>query len=754
MIKDYIIKERLGTGAFGIVYKVLKQSNNYPYVIKQIPLFGLTKKQINDAKLEAKILSSVKSIYIVRYYESFEENNYLNIVMEYCDGGDLSQFIEKSKEKKKPLEENLIWNIFLKITIGLAALHKSKILHRDLKSLNIFLTKNLDIKIGDFGVAKILTTTGFAKTIIGTPYYLSPELCDELPYNDKSDVWALGCILYELCTYNHPFNAQCQASLVLKIIQNTPEPINDIYSDNLKKLINIILDKNYLTRPSCFDILNFPFVIEKAKEIGLYEKIKCLYPGILINKKIENCNNLYFKSFGDIDEVKSSTNNINGDKKVLHTEEIQNNKIINTKKYIKLDSLINYRNKSKDKSKEKKNKNNINIKRLKERTERSKSCDINISKSKSREKKKKKNNNMSHRLTESKSISKSKSRKNRINKSIDDLNKNSKIKNKSKKRLLKLLKSKTPPKYNSNYLSLNNKIFNEICKNDIPQSNKSKRNTNKEKINYHPNKNGMEEKKLINMKEFANFLNKYVTCHNRPEININKINNKKNISKEKLNSKRNNYDKKSKSKEKIKINKSLHKKNFSNFYEKMGNNIDNNGIIHSQYFNNASINIYNNINNIQINNINNLNIKESNIKEVSNTSNKKYIIYNQKRNIINTNNNNIINNNIIKDKLNKGKENKKIDFVYKKNKNNNNIYEEMKKQRKIITSELLNLLGEEDYNLIIGLYEKTYQEEDKAKEYFEYIEQYVESNFDMNKKERFENYLDHLMSIDCYLNFK
>ena len=160
MIKDYIIKERLGTGAFGIVYKVIKKSNNYPYVIKQIPLFGLSQKQINDAKLEAKILSSVKSIYIVRYYESFEENSYLNIVMEYCDGGDLSQFIEKNKETKKPLEENLIWNIFLKITIGLASLHKSKILHRDLKSLNIFLTKkNLDIKIGDFGVAKILTTT-------------------------------------------------------------------------------------------------------------------------------------------------------------------------------------------------------------------------------------------------------------------------------------------------------------------------------------------------------------------------------------------------------------------------------------------------------------------------------------------------------------------------------------------------------------------------------------------------------------------
>ena len=174
MIKDYIIKERLGTGAFGIAYKVLQKSNNNIYVIKQIPLLGLTYQQKKEAKLEANILSSVKSDYIVRYYESFEEKNYLNIVMEYCNGGDLSQYINKNKQTKYLLEEDLIWNIFLKITIGLATLHKSNILHRDLKTQNIFMTKNLDIKIGDFGVAKILTNSGFAKTIIGTPYYLSP----------------------------------------------------------------------------------------------------------------------------------------------------------------------------------------------------------------------------------------------------------------------------------------------------------------------------------------------------------------------------------------------------------------------------------------------------------------------------------------------------------------------------------------------------------------------------------------------------
>ena len=140
MIKDYIIKEILGIGAFGTIYKVQKKSSNKLYVIKKIPLIGLTPDQLKKAKLESQILSLVKSPYIVRYYESFEENDYLNIVMEYCDGGDLNNFISKNEQTKILLKENIIWNIFLKILIGLNELHKNKILHRDLKPHNIFLT--------------------------------------------------------------------------------------------------------------------------------------------------------------------------------------------------------------------------------------------------------------------------------------------------------------------------------------------------------------------------------------------------------------------------------------------------------------------------------------------------------------------------------------------------------------------------------------------------------------------------------------
>ena len=279
MIKEYLIQEKLGIGSYGTVYKVTKKDTNNIYVIKQISLFGLTQEEIKDVKLEAKILHSIKSPYVVKYFDSFEEKNFLNIVMEYCDGGDLGKFIEEKKTINERLNEDLIWILFIKITLGLASIHKLKILHRDLKTLNIFLTKNLDVKIGDLGVAKILSHSGcFAKTLIGTPYYLSPELCEEKPYNDKSDIWALGCILYELCTYKHPFNAKSQSGLILKILGSEPEPIGNNYSNDLQKILNNIFEKKMEKRPSCQDILKNSRIIEKAKRLELYNMIEELYP--------------------------------------------------------------------------------------------------------------------------------------------------------------------------------------------------------------------------------------------------------------------------------------------------------------------------------------------------------------------------------------------------------------------------------------------------------------------------------------------
>ena len=298
MIRDYKIIEKIGKGTFGIVYKVKRINDPLIYVIKQICLNGLTDTQINQVKTEAKLLSLIRSNYVVKYYDSFLENQDLNIVMEYCDNGDLCKYLSK---QKAPLKEDLIWQIFIKITLGLTTIHKMKILHRDLKTLNIFLKKDMEIKIGDLGVAKELSQASFASTLIGTPYYLSPEMCEDKPYNQKSDVWALGCILYELCTYRHPFNASNHGALILKILNSDPDPILAIYSSKLQNLVNKILEKNFEKRPNCLDILKTPVVIEKAKKFGLYQQIINVFSN---NNPLENFpNGIYQKRY-----INSNTN--------------------------------------------------------------------------------------------------------------------------------------------------------------------------------------------------------------------------------------------------------------------------------------------------------------------------------------------------------------------------------------------------------------------------------------------------------------
>jgi len=159
-----------------------------------------------EAVHEATILAKINSPYIVKYYDSFTEKSNINIIMEYCENGDLGLYLKRQMGKSLP--EQIIWRFFLEMCLGLQYLHSNKILHRDVKTINMFLTKENKIKIGDLGVAKLLNqTANFAHTVVGTPYYLSPELCEEKPYNHKSDIWSLGCVLYELCTLKHPFES-------------------------------------------------------------------------------------------------------------------------------------------------------------------------------------------------------------------------------------------------------------------------------------------------------------------------------------------------------------------------------------------------------------------------------------------------------------------------------------------------------------------------------------------------------------------
>lgn len=180
--------------------------------------------------------------------------------MEYCDGGDLMKRI--SRQRGVLFSEDQILSWFVQISLGLKHIHDRKILHRDIKAQNIFLSKNgMVAKLGDFGIARVLNNSmELAQTCVGTPYYLSPEICQNKPYNNKSDIWSLGCVLYELCTLKHPFEGNNLHQLVLKICQARFAPVSPRFSRDLRSLISQLFQVSPRDRPSINSILKKPFL--------------------------------------------------------------------------------------------------------------------------------------------------------------------------------------------------------------------------------------------------------------------------------------------------------------------------------------------------------------------------------------------------------------------------------------------------------------------------------------------------------------
>ncbi|CAI5784107.1 serine serine/threonine-protein kinase Nek1 isoform X1 [Podarcis lilfordi] len=203
----YIKVQKIGEGSFGKAILVKAKENGKQYVIKEINISKMSNKEREESRREVAVLANMKHPNIVLYRESFEEGGCLYIVMDYCEGGDL--FKKINTQKGVLFSEDQIMDWFVQICLALKHVHDRKILHRDIKSQNIFLTKDGTIQLGDFGIARVLNSTvELARTCIGTPYYLSPEICENKPYNNKSDIWALGCVLYEMCTLKHALIAE------------------------------------------------------------------------------------------------------------------------------------------------------------------------------------------------------------------------------------------------------------------------------------------------------------------------------------------------------------------------------------------------------------------------------------------------------------------------------------------------------------------------------------------------------------------
>eukprot|EP00074_Homo_sapiens_P097367 XP_016876046.1 serine/threonine-protein kinase Nek5 isoform X6 [Homo sapiens] len=256
----YDVIKAIGQGAFGKAYLAKGKSDSKHCVIKEINFEKMPIQEKEASKKEVILLEKMKHPNIVAFFNSFQENGRLFIVMEYCDGGDLMKRINRQRGVLFSEDQILGW--FVQISLGLKHIHDRKILHRDIKAQNIFLSKNgMVAKLGDFGIARVLNNSmELARTCIGTPYYLSPEICQNKPYNNKTDIWSLGCVLYELCTLKHPFEGNNLQQLVLKICQAHFAPISPGFSRELHSLISQLFQVSPRDRPSINSILKRPFL--------------------------------------------------------------------------------------------------------------------------------------------------------------------------------------------------------------------------------------------------------------------------------------------------------------------------------------------------------------------------------------------------------------------------------------------------------------------------------------------------------------
>ena len=343
---------KLGSGGFSKVYKVKRKIDNQIYALKKVQILNLSEKQKLSSLNEIRVLASIKNKYIINYKEAFldEKDCTLCLVMEYADKGDLEKRIKEQKEKGKYFNEKDIWKVFIQIVNGLKSLHDQGIMHRDIKSSNIFLFSNGMAKIGDLNVCKILSKDNLGHTQAGTPAYAAPEVWMEKPYGLKSDIWSLGCVLYEMITLKCPFREDNMIKLYNKILVGEYKKIPNKFSEELNWIVGKMINSEINKRFSCEEILNCEYIQKRIEQndnnynIKSYSEKKineCIIKNYK-NKINYNLNNSLYKHINKKEENKEDDNGT----QLLKTIHMPNNFL-----YLK-DELprANYNNKMKSNS--------------------------------------------------------------------------------------------------------------------------------------------------------------------------------------------------------------------------------------------------------------------------------------------------------------------------------------------------------------------------------------------------------------------
>lgn len=312
-LSDFEVVCKIGEGAFSTVYKVIRKSDQMMYALKKVKIAQLKNKEKENALNEIRILASIDHPNIVAYKDAFidDQDDTLCIVMEFLAGGDLYNKITECKKKRAMIPERLIWRYLIQMVRGLKYLHSMKIVHRDLKSANLFLSDDLKhIKLGDLNVSKVVKNR-LVYTQTGTPYYASPEVWRDEPYDSKSDIWSLGCVVYEMCNRGPPFNARKMEELYQKVQKGAFERIASAYTDELQNMVSSFLRVSPILRPNCDEILENHFIRMRLKEIQadspLDEEGALLLNTIKLTPNLRDLNNVLPEAKYDTDKKRGSS---------------------------------------------------------------------------------------------------------------------------------------------------------------------------------------------------------------------------------------------------------------------------------------------------------------------------------------------------------------------------------------------------------------------------------------------------------------
>jgi NIMA (never in mitosis gene a)-related kinase len=259
-LRGFVELKPLGKGTYGNVYKARRESDGAVYAVKAVSLASLNHREMEDSVNEIRLMASFNSPFIIRFYEAFCDCKRLCVVTEYCRLGDLAHLIDRKKKKHKQFREEVIWRFLLELLQGLRVLHSCGVVHRDLKSANILLSAPDLLKIGDLGISTVLTKRELARTQIGTPLYIAPEVWKRRPYNQKCDMWSLGVLLYEMMTFAYPFVGRGSGDLAQRVCLGRYTIPPGPYSSDLISIVRRLLQVNPTARPSAQEVLNLQAV--------------------------------------------------------------------------------------------------------------------------------------------------------------------------------------------------------------------------------------------------------------------------------------------------------------------------------------------------------------------------------------------------------------------------------------------------------------------------------------------------------------